>query len=241
MKSSPLIFVSQLKSYLGEDSAVTGQEVNMRTAIEVATSMAESIVGRSFLRQEVSDHFRSVKNYRSGYTLKFNPIDTPTGAPFFDVTPIKVYLKSTPVSNTHPVKVYYSVQQDFTEELPSTYYSVDYDEGSVLLKFPMEDANRAVKVTYTGGYLDSVDTGVVENLSDPTQERSVGFSIPSDLRHAALVQASLIHAHIQASLCSTNEVDRNAFTSSSFNETYKIHPTFSLLLSKYRKQLIRFI
>ena len=238
--SKNLIFLSQLKTHLGEEDSYTSNDANLKLSIEVTTSLFESIVGRSFTKQDYVEYYKPEKSYREVYLVN---VDHLTRSSTYDNKHQYILLKNWPVDTNRPFKVYYDVNLNFgpETELSNTMYRLDPISGLLVLKIYTDNVKDSIRVEYTAGYSDSVDVGVTENLNDPTQERALGLNIPSDLKQAALYQAALYASQLQASLCNSDD-NKDVFVSGrSFVEMYQINPVASLHLSKYKRKTLRLI
>lgn len=218
-ESRNLIFLSQLKEHLGEDVNYTTNDKTYKLSIAATTELFQDIVSRSFFKQEYTELYDAKDCKEYIYTF---------------------YLKNWPVDSTADFSLKIKGFEGFTDELDPTLYSVDYEVGVVTINTPLYNQKNGIQITYTAGYPDSVDIGITENLLDLTQERALGRNIPTTLLTAALQQASLYSATMQASLCQDNK--KNAFSSSkSTRDSFGLNSSAMFSLSKFKRTLIKIV
>lgn len=245
MASKNLIFVGQLKSYQNESASYTTQDSNFLLAIQATSDLFERICNREFFKKARTEKYNSVKNYGEYYDFVGNTQTShySNSGSYYLTDVYTVQLKHFPIDSTQPFELYYSDTGNFTSTnlVDPQYYDIDYTTGVLTIKFATNRTKKSLKITYTGGYTDSVYEGVVEDLNNPSQERSLGYSIPSDLKLAALIQASYYSAHIQASLCSSDNNNTVFLAGKNFMETYQLNPSAMLLLEKYKVKYINMV
>ncbi len=211
--SKPLIFVSQLKKFLGEDpDGYSANDEIYLSAILTTTDLFETIVGYSFTKQSYTEYFDGFTSDRKTFYLKAFPIDP--------VAVFKVYL--------------YQDSSDYQVELDNSYYDINYEEGTIEIKKYCIPVRDSVKIEYTAGYAPTTNIDIVDNPLDLTLERSLGLVLPEMLKNAALQQAAQFSSFLQASLCTTNSKKPNALsTSKTFRNTFNLNDTAMLFLTKY--------
>jgi hypothetical protein len=227
---------------MSEDSSYTSQDDNLLDAISTTSELFERICGREFLKKERTEYYDSVANYKETYnvyptdaTISYSDTVVSSGEPY------QIQLKCWPIDPLAQFKIYYDPSRTYTTELPIDNYTIDEETGILTINCATYAAKKGIKVVYTAGYTDSVDIGVTENINDPTQERSLGLNIPTDLKQAVLHQAAFYAAYIQASLCSSDNKPSLYVSNNSFMNAYKLTPTAMLLLDKYKRKYIKFI
>jgi hypothetical protein len=245
MASKNLIFLDQLKAYMGEDSSYTAQDENLKMAISTTTSMFERICGREFLKQPRTEYIHTYKNYKQVYnfTANANYININDASSFIS-TSSEFHLKNWPVSELPAVEVFYKYKTIYSDPevaLSNDLYEIDFDKGVIYLKIMTEEVKKGLKVNYVAGYADSVYLGVVEDLLDTTQERALGLNIPSDLKQAALLQSAYYASYLQASLCSSDDNKTVFLAGKSFAESNQLNPMAMSLLDKYKRRFIKMI
>lgn len=241
--SKNLIFLSQLKKFMNEDSSYTSQDENLLDAIEMTSLLFERITGREFDKKQRTEYYDSVENFKEVYNFtNYSSANIPLSystATYFTDKPYEIRLKHWPVDSVATFQLYYDPYKKFATVMDPTLYTVDYETGVITINAATYAAKKGIKVVYTAGYADSVDVGVTENLLNPAQERSLGLNIPTDLKIAALHQAAYYAAYNQASLCSTDAPKSNMYSSSKpFGDLNK---NSMLLLDKYKRRYIRFV
>lgn len=221
--SKPLIFIRQLKKFLGEDpDGYSNNDDIYLSAILTTTTLFETIVGYSFTKQTYTEYLDGFPNDRKLFHLGAFPVDT--------VAAVKVFL--------------YQDSSDYIVELDNSLYTINYDEGTLEIKTPCLEMRDSIKVEYTAGYTASTDVDIVDDPLDPTLERSLGLHIPEMLKNAALQQSAQFSSFLQASVCTTNSKKPNALSSSkSFRSAFNLNDTAMLFLTKYvnRRRKVRMI
>lgn len=178
---------------IGLDSDYTVQDTRLNLCIATASRTLESILGRKLSRATYEEFIATKTNSLSGYDL----YGVGESGYLYAYKQVPLYLKAFPIDTTEDFKVYYDPAQAFGEDklLDPTEYTLDPDNGILIIKKTVGSYKRSLKIVYTAGYQQTVDTvgGVVENLAGPPQEYALANSLPADMVQAALWQAQLVY------------------------------------------------
>lgn len=179
---------------VGIESDYNAQDIRLQLAINSASRTVENIVGRALSRRTHEEYLSTKRNSLHGYDV----YGVGNSGRISVYKQVPLYLKHYPIDLTAAFEVYYDPSQTFSEatKLDPSEYIVDEVLGTLILKKPVNDYKRSLKVVYTAGFKDSVDLegGIVEDITaTPPQERALAPNLPADLMQAALWQAQLVY------------------------------------------------
>lgn len=195
MADYPLIFLRQLKELLGVEDSYTGSDTRLILAIDSASRTIENLLGRKLSKNSYTQLLDSKRNYKTGYDL-YGHGDQGTFSVYKEVP---LYIRNFPIDLHEDFNVYYDPNGVFGADTlltVNTDYTIDSDTGILIIKKGVGDFKKAIKVEYTAGYENTVDTegGVVYNpAASPPQEQAIANALPSDLVMAALYQSMLVY------------------------------------------------
>lgn len=188
MADYPIIFLRELKEAIGIESGYTAQDTKIQLAINTASRTIENLLGRKLSKSVNEEYVATKRNILKGYDV-YGVSDS---GYFGQFKSVPLYLKNFPVDESEPFEVYYDPSERFNPDskLNESDYILDAERGVLIIKKPVNDYKRALKVIYTAGYNESVDTvdGVVENPDIP-QEKALSNNVPVDIVQAAIWQA----------------------------------------------------
>jgi hypothetical protein len=197
MTDYPLIFTRQLKEIIGVEAGYSGSDARFTLAIDSASRTLEQILGRKLSKNSYTEYLSTKRNMLKGYDV-YGFGDATSGGVYFQFKEVPLYLKNFPIDLNETFQVYYDTNQLWGVEtlLDSSCYLIDAERGVLIIKTAVGDYKRSLKVIYTAGYANTVDTedGEVLDLNaSPPQEQALANSIPRDLVQAALFQSQLVY------------------------------------------------
>lgn len=174
------------------DVSYTEQDTRLKLAISTASKTIENLLGRRLSMNTHVDILSTKRNTDSGYDI----YGVGESGRMFKYKSVPLYLKNYPIDTTKPFEVYFDPSEQYPEgsKLRPDEYILDPERGMLIIKRPVGDYRRALKVVYTAGYEPTVDLdgGIVETPGVP-QEKSIQRDLPVDLMQAALWQAQLVY------------------------------------------------
>lgn len=182
--TKPLVSVQAAKTVL----AVRGDTAEFDEAISAniltATHQIERAVNRFFTRQSFVEYFHTGKTELTRYDLGGNSMDGLTST----IRPSRFVLHGYPVDTGLTIDVRYDPSRAFGDDtiVSSEYYNVDSETGVLRLLYSTGDWQRALRVSYTGGY--AIDTGT----------DSLNVAAHPLIRQACITQTSFLQTRLRA-------------------------------------------
>lgn len=139
----------------------------------IATQMIEAQIGLSLIATDHVEVRDTFKNYRTSLNLSGGG-----GADNFEVQPFRLRLQGFPVDVSAGVVVKYDpMDRTFPAGtvIDPSYYTVNYQTGTLIVETPLDTRPRALQVTYSAGYpldyetvpdADTVRVGELEEDAD---------------------------------------------------------------------------
>lgn len=236
------VFDRQIKEMIGaDDPDYTGEDARVKLINNSTTNTLENLMGRSLSKNTYTEYFDTKTNVtgfydvygfsQSGYIGRYKTI--------------RYYLKNYPVDVSAGFTVTYDPDELIDGDTPLTNvdYTLDAENGILIIVKPVGTFPRALKVVYTAGYVSSVDTDgnvVYDVAANPPQEQSVSYAIPQDLVQAALYQA--MHSYEKSKFSNINV--REARSQGGANATryvnfYAIAPEAMAIIVQHKRRFIR--
>jgi hypothetical protein len=182
--TKPLISVQAAKSVL----AVRGDTAEFDDAIAnnilTATYQIEKAVNRYFTRQSFVEYYPTGGTELTRYDLG----GMSTDGLYSSVRPSRFVLHGYPVDTGLTIDVRYDPAGAFGDDtiVDSTYYTVDAETGILRLMYATSNWQRALRVSYTGGYAIDANTDSLNNSAHPL------------IRQACATQTSFLQTRLRA-------------------------------------------
>lgn len=236
MADYPLIFIRQLKEMIGIESDYTSQDTRLQLCIDTASKTIESILGRKLSRATHEEYIATKSNSLKGYDI----YGVGESGYLYAYKEVPLYLKAFPIDTTEDFNVYYDPQQLFGADtlLTAEEYILDPDNGVLIIKKAVGSYKRSLKIVYTAGYQQTVDTagGVVENLNGPPQEYALANSLPADLVQAAIWQAQTVYdKQYGGNLNSRESRGEGSSNSSRYVNIHAIAPEVMAIIAMHKR------
>jgi hypothetical protein len=186
--TTPLVTLEEVRSYMAIRSDVEMPDVDNRinSQIVLATKMIETALSVEFDYKQRIEYFGTAAARRFTYDF-----DAPSASEYgvrANPTAQSFLLKAPPVDLSQPVVVCYDPSRQFT--LPTTQLAdgavaLDDVRGKLTVRLMSAARERALQVTYFGGYALDEATGTLTT------------SAPADLKMACIIQTIYLFARIQ--------------------------------------------
>lgn len=179
---------------IGVEPGYSNSDTRIAMAINSATVTIQNLLGRKLSKNTYTEYLDSKNNLLKGYDIYgygFSPV-------FFEYKQVSLYIKNYPIDLTEDFFVYYDPNQVFGADtlVDPSCYTLDDEKGILIMKSPVNNYKRSLKIVYTAGYDGTVDTDqgeVFDAMSDPPQEQALANNLPADLFQAAVWQAQLVY------------------------------------------------